>query len=337
MGFLGLYSRGVQRKALHCLLKGSTVSSSSHLSSKGTTYYPEVHHSQNSPYEHHDHGDHGKHLSKPISKYGYRRSPVPLSASLKTTLIAPPRVQNIVRRYSTVAASGDKKKVAVVLSGCGVLDGSEIHEAVSVLVHLSRAGVETRMFAPDIEQSDVINHVKGAAAGDGTRNVLVEAARIARGKVKPLSALEVDSYSAVIFPGGYGAAKNLCNFARQGENLTVNPDVEKVIKAFHEAKKPIGMLCVSPVIAAKLIPGVSITLGNEDKDIQAVMQKIGAKPIPLGVNEVAVDEEHNVISSPAYMTNSPIHKVFDGIGKFVETVLARTGPAAEHKKPETKS
>jgi enhancing lycopene biosynthesis protein 2 len=166
--------------------------------------------------------------------------------------------------------------------------------------------------------------------------VLVESARIARGKIKPLSTLQADSFSAVIFPGGYGAAKNLCNFATQGENLTVNSDVQRVIKEFHDAKKPIGMLCVSPVIVAKMIPGVSVTLGNEDKDIEGVIQKLGAKSVPLGVSEVAVDEENNVISSPAYMTNSPIHKVFDGIGKFVETVLSRAEPELEAKK-DTKS
>jgi len=220
-----------------------------------------------------------------------------------------------------------------VLSGCGVYDGSELHEAVSVLIHLSRSGVDARCFAPDIPQADVVNHVKGSPSAEGSRNVLTESARIARGKIKPLSALESESYSAIIFPGGYGAAKNLCTFAKQGENLSIQSDVERVIKEFHAAKKPIGMLCVSPVIVAKLIPGVSVTLGNEDKDIEKAIEKMGAKSVPLGVLEVAVDNEHNVITSPAYMTNSPIHKVYEGIGKFVDTLLARTEPAsAEEKK-----
>lgn len=229
-------------------------------------------------------------------------------------------------------AAADRKKVAVVLSGCGVHDGSEIHEAVSVLVHLSRAGVEARCFAPDIEQADVINHVKGSPSANGPRNVLVESARISRGKIKALSALQAAEFSAVIFPGGFGAAKNLCTFAKQGAQLTVQSDVQRVIKEFHDAKKPIGVLCVSPVIVAKLIPGVTVTLGNEDKDIEKAITDMGAKSVPLGVLEVAVDNEHNVISSPAYMTNSPIHKVFDGIGKFVETVLSRTEPTTEEKK-----
>jgi len=222
--------------------------------------------------------------------------------------------------------------VAVVLSGCGVYDGSEIHEAVSVLVHLSRAGVDARCFAPDIPQSDVVNHVKGSPSSEGPRNVLTESARIARGKIKPLSTLQTETYSAVIFPGGYGAAKNLCTFAKQGEEHSIQADVQRVLKEFHDAKKPIGMLCVSPVIIAKLIPGVTVTLGNEDKDIEKAIEKMGSKSIPLGVLEVAVDNEHNVITSPAYMTNSPIHKVFDGIGKFVEILLSKTQPLEEKEK-----
>lgn len=268
-----------------------------------------------------DEDDHSHYISQPI--YPVRTPYSSLSENYnRTTLFPRDKISHIYkRRYSTTTTS-DKKKVAVVLSGCGVYDGSEIHEAVSVLVHLSRAGVEARCFAPDIDQSNVINHVKGAPSAEGPRNVLTESARIARGKIKPLSALQSDTYSAVIFPGGYGAAKNLCTFATQGEHHVVQPEVQRVIKEFHDAKKPIGLLCVAPVIVAKLIPGVSVTLGNEDKDIDKAIEKMGSKAVPLGVLEVNVDSEHNVITSPAYMTNSPIHKVYDGIGKFVDTVLS---------------
>lgn len=235
------------------------------------------------------------------------------------------RLNFIARRYTTAASptpsTTPNKKVAVVLSGCGVYDGSEIHEAVSVLVHLSRSGVDAKCFAPDIAQTDLINHIKGSPSADGTRNVLTESARIARGKIKPLSQLSTSKYAAVIFPGGYGAAKNLCDFAKHGDECTVQSDVARVIKEFHEAKKPIGMLCVSPVIAAKLIPGVTITLGNEDKDVAEAVTKMGAKQVPVGVSEVVVDDVNLVVTSPAYMVNAPIHKVYEGIGKFVETVL----------------
>eukprot|EP01111_Echinosteliopsis_oligospora_P010579 TRINITY_DN3331_c0_g1_i1.p1 TRINITY_DN3331_c0_g1~~TRINITY_DN3331_c0_g1_i1.p1 ORF type:complete len:346 (+),score=83.85 TRINITY_DN3331_c0_g1_i1:47-1084(+) len=231
--------------------------------------------------------------------------------------------QNFIRKYSTTAPT-QNKKVAVVLSGCGVYDGSEIHEAVSVLVHLSRSGVDAKCFAPDIPQTDLINHIKGSPSADGARNVLTESARIARGKIKPLSQLVTEKYSAVIFPGGYGAAKNLCTFAKDGDDCSVQSDVTRVIKEFHAAKKPIGMLCVSPVIAAKLIPGVKVTLGNEDKDIQSAIEKMGAKSVQVGVSEVVVDEQNNVVTSPAYMVNAPIHKVYEGIGKFVEIVLGLT-------------
>jgi len=202
----------------------------------------------NDEHEHESDEDfpHFPHPVIPMPKYSFKSvfhrqtyltTPVCRSPYTKVDFLA------IRRPYSTNAH--EKKKVAVVLSGSGVHDGSEIQESVSILVHLSRAGYEAKCFAPDMPQSDVINHVKGAAT-DESRNVLVESARISRGKIKPLSQLQHENYSALIFPGGYGAAKNLCTFAKEGENCSVQPDVSRVIKAFHKAKKAYRiLLCVT--------------------------------------------------------------------------------------------
>jgi len=227
---------------------------------------------------------------------------------------------NIRRRYSTSTTA--KKKVAVVLSGCGVKDGSEIHESVSLLVHLSRAGADTSCFAPNINQADTINHANSTPS-DEKRNVLTESARISRGNIKPLLELKAADFSAVVFPGGYGAAKNLSTFASKGEHCTIQTDVERVIKEFHAAKKPIGLCCIAPVLAAKLIPGVRITVGNEDKDTSKVVERMGAVSQPASAKEVVVDEKNNVISTPAYMTNSPLYEIFVGIGNLVDNVIAR--------------
>jgi len=283
-------------------------------------------------HELHEEGEHGEHELE-----------LPYRAHAETTTHTPPRSvfnsnyshfatrlfpkeltpADFYKRYYTTSAAPEKKKVAVILSGSGVHDGSEIHEAVSILIHLSRSGVDAKCFAPDKKQADVINHVKGTAQEE-TRNVLVESARIARGKIKPLSQLKAEEYSAIIFPGGYGAAKNLCTFAKDGENCSVDPEVERVLKEFHESKKPIGLCCVSPVIAAKVLSNVKITLGNEDKDINSAMERMGAKPQPAGVTDVVLDETNNIVSTPAYMCTAPIHKVYEGIGKLVDTVLGLT-------------
>jgi enhancing lycopene biosynthesis protein 2 len=220
-------------------------------------------------------------------------------------------------------------KVAVVLSGCGVFDGTEIHEAVSVLVHLSRAGATYHCFAPD-KPLTTIDHLKGEPAGD-TRNVLVESARIARGDIRPLTDLAVGDYDAVIFPGGFGAAKNLCDFATSGADCTVDPDVEQVVKAFHDAGKPVGMCCIAPVIAARVLgtrqggPGVSVTIGADAGAAEAIGQ-MGSTNITKPVTEAHIDEQANLITAPAYMYGdaSP-HEVYEGIGDMVAQTLGRVG------------
>jgi enhancing lycopene biosynthesis protein 2 len=216
-------------------------------------------------------------------------------------------------------------KVAVVLSGCGVFDGTEIHEAVSVLLHLSRAGVAYDLFAPDVAQMHVVNHLTHEPTNE-QRNVLVESARIARGKIAPLAKLDAKAYDAVLFPGGFGAAKNLCDFATAGHSCHVNPEVERVMKAFHAAKKPIGMCCIAPVIAAKVFgtaaggPGCSVTIGNDGGTAGAI-EKMGSKNVAKAVNQALVDESNKLVTAPAYMYDAAIHEVYDGIGEMVKGVL----------------
>ncbi|NXV89095.1 GAL3A protein, partial [Calonectris borealis] len=154
------------------------------------------------------------------------------------------------------------KRVAVVLAGCGVYDGSEIHESSAVLVHLSREGAQAEVYAPDVDQMHVVDHVKGQPTQE-KRNVLVESARIARGNIKDLAKLDVKGLDALIIPGGFGVAKNLSTWATQGKNCIVSKEVEDVLRAFHAAKKPIGLCCISPVLAAKIFPGCELTVGHD--------------------------------------------------------------------------
>lgn len=216
---------------------------------------------------------------------------------------------------------------AVVLSGCGVFDGSEIHESVAILFHLSRLGVEYQCFAPDMDQPQVIDHASGKPSPGEKRNILSESARIARGKIRPLSDLKAQDFDAVFFPGGFGAAKNLSSFAVDGAGCSVLADVERVVKSFHEAEKPVGMCCIAPVIAARVLgtasggPGVKVTIGD-DAGAAGAIAAMGAENVVKPVTEALVDSANRVITAPAYMYEAPIHEVMEGIGEMVERTLA---------------
>ena len=209
-------------------------------------------------------------------------------------------------------------KAGVVLSGCGMHDGSEIHEATLTLYFLDQAGVEIICTAPDISQYEVVDHLTTKSV-NRARNVMVESARIARGEIKGLESVKASDFDVLIFPGGLGAAKNLCDFAVKGADCTVNPEVKRLIEETHQAGKSIGFICIAPVIAAKVL-GATVTIGN-DKDTAAAIEKMGGKHIICGVDEIAVDEKNKVVSTPAYMLGPTISKVALGIEKLVDKVL----------------
>uniref|UniRef100_A0A8B9YD12 Uncharacterized protein n=1 Tax=Bos mutus grunniens TaxID=30521 RepID=A0A8B9YD12_BOSMU len=220
-----------------------------------------------------------------------------------------------------------------VLSGCGVYDGTELHEASSILVHLSRGGAEVQIFAPDVPQMHVIDHIKGQPSEGETRNVLTESARIARGKITDLAKLTAVNHDAAIFPGGFGAAKNLSTFAVDGGTCKVNRDVERVLKEFHQAGKPIGLCCIAPVLAAKVLRGVEVTVGHEQEEggkwphagTAEVIKALGAKHCVMGVTEAHVDQKNKVVTTPAFMCDTALHHIHDGIGAMVRKVLELSG------------
>nr|BAN20916.1 unkown protein [Riptortus pedestris] len=238
-------------------------------------------------------------------------------------------LRNNIKILNARSVSTDSNKVAVVLSGCGVYDGTEIHEAAAVLSHLTRNDAIPCCFAPDVPQLHVINHLKGEEDKTHQRNVLQESARIARGSVENLCKLleNQSCYDAVIFPGGFGAAKNLSDFAVKGTELTVHPDVVKLLKDFHCAKKPIGLICISPILAAKVICNVRITLGRDSCDkwphrgaIDAA-RKLGAQIEERDVNDYVFDEKNMVFSTPAFMYDGAFHEIDDGIGNMIKYML----------------
>jgi enhancing lycopene biosynthesis protein 2 len=213
------------------------------------------------------------------------------------------------------------KKFAVVLSGCGVFDGAEIHEATLTLLAIMKQGAQYEIFAPDIPQHHVINHITGEEM-DESRNVLVESARIARGQIKDLKDYDPNNFDALIFPGGFGAAKNLCDFAFKGADCTVNSDVEKAIIKTTGKNKPIGALCISPVIMAKLFGDVEVTIGQDQGTAEAV-EKMGATHTKTNHGEVIIDEKNNVFTTPCYMLDANILDIAKGASNIVKVMLER--------------
>ncbi|AJI96613.1 enhancing lycopene biosynthesis protein 2 [Yersinia ruckeri] len=212
------------------------------------------------------------------------------------------------------------KRVGVVLSGCGVFDGAEIHESVLTLLALDRAGVEAVCFAPDKPQLHVINHLSGDISAE-IRNVLVESARIARGHIQPLSAANSDNLDALIVPGGFGAAKNLSSFATEGSACSVDEDLYKLVQKMHKADKPIGFMCIAPALLPKLLgERVRLTIGN-DIDTAESIESMGGEHIVCPVDDVVVDAEHKVVTTPAYMLAGSISEAATGIDKLVAKVL----------------
>lgn len=213
------------------------------------------------------------------------------------------------------------KKVAVILSGCGFKDGGEIYEATLTLLALDEADAVVQCFAPDMPQMHVVNHLTGAEMPE-SRNVLVEAARLARGNVKPVTDAKVADFDALIIPGGFGAAKNLCDFAVKGSDMTVRPDVLAFARGMHAAGKPVGLVCIAPAMAAKIGgEGTRYTIGN-DPGTAAAIDAMGGRHVACAVDDCVVDRARKIVTTPAYMYPARIREARAGIRKLVEAVLS---------------
>lgn len=211
------------------------------------------------------------------------------------------------------------KKFAIVLSGCGVFDGAEIHEATLTMLAVMQQGGEYQCFAPDIKQHHVINHISGEEMNE-ERNVLIESARIARGEIHPLSEYKAAGFDALIFPGGFGAAKNLSTVAFDGPDAKVNPEVEKAVKDTLKAEKPIGALCISPAFIAKIISNVQLTIGK-DKGTAEAIEKMGATHVISDHGEVVIDEKNKVFTTPCYMLDANILDIYNGAFNVVKEII----------------
>jgi enhancing lycopene biosynthesis protein 2 len=214
-----------------------------------------------------------------------------------------------------------KKKIGVILSGCGVYDGSEIHEAVFTLLAIDNSGAEAICMAPDMELAEV-NHLSGEATG-ASRNVLIESARIARGRIRNVSELKAADLDAVILPGGFGAAKNLCDFASKGAGAAIQPDVARLLREMVAAKKPIGAICIAPALVAALLGkecAPEVTIGNDAGTAEAI-NATGSRHVDCPVTGFVIDKKNRIVSTPAYMLAGRIGEAYEGITKTVKAVI----------------
>ena len=211
-------------------------------------------------------------------------------------------------------------KVGVVLSGCGVNDGSEIHEAVITMLELDKANADMVLMAPNIDQLHVINHATGEEMDD-SRNVLVESARISRGDIEDIAVVTSENVDALIFPGGFGVAKNLSDYAMAGVECSVNPDVLRLSREVHNEGKPIGAICIAPAIMATILSGETELTVGFDEQTASDIDAMGAKHVLCPVDEIVVDKEKKVISTPAYMEAKSIKEAALGIEKLVAEIL----------------
>ena len=214
-----------------------------------------------------------------------------------------------------------KKHVAVVLSGCGVFDGAEIHESVLSLLALEHQGAEYQCFAPDIPQHHVVDHLSGNEM-DESRSVLIESARIARGNIKALSEFDAENFDALMLPGGFGAAKNLSTLAFDGPDCSVNADLKNTVTAMIDAGKPIAALCIAPAVLAKILEGkaAKLTIGSDPGTIEAI-EAMGGHHQETTHAEVVIDEQLKLVTSPCYMLDASISQIAEGAENTVRALL----------------
>ncbi|MDE9452644.1 isoprenoid biosynthesis glyoxalase ElbB [Xenorhabdus bovienii] len=212
------------------------------------------------------------------------------------------------------------KCVAVILSGCGVYDGSEIHESVLTMLSLSRLGAKVSFFSPDEVQHHVINHLNGEEEKE-TRHIMQESARITRGNIQPLSQVDINTLDALIIPGGFGVVKNLCNFAFKGSECEINKDLLSIVRSMHQQGKPMGFMCIAPVMVAKILGRpIKVTIGN-DPETAAQIEAMGGIHIECPVDDIVIDFKNKIVTTPAYMLAESLSQAEQGIDKLVRKIL----------------
>lgn len=212
------------------------------------------------------------------------------------------------------------EKFALILAGCGQHDGSETHEVILTLLSMKQEDVEWEAFAPDIQQKRVVNHITESSDEKESRSVLKESARLVRGKIKPINKANLSNFDAVIFPGGVGAVSNLCDWVEKGKDFTFHADIKQLIDNAVSLKKPMGFICIAPMMIPKIYKSAKLTIGN-DKALAEQIHELGCKHVDCKADDVVVDKENRIVSTPANMVANGIDEVYIGIRKLVKELV----------------
>jgi enhancing lycopene biosynthesis protein 2 len=210
-------------------------------------------------------------------------------------------------------------KFAIILAGCGQHDGSETHEVITALLAMEQQGIDWFAFAPDRDQSRVVNHITNEENPNETRHIIEESARLVRGRIKPLTEIDLNEFDAVIFPGGFGAATNWCNWMTHGIEFDIKDDIKELVQKAQQHQCAFGFICIAPVMIAKLFEHATLTIGN-DETIAKKLESLGAKPVICSATEVAIDRAHKIVSTPANMLAENMVELYQGIYKLIEEV-----------------
>ena len=216
------------------------------------------------------------------------------------------------------------QKIAIILSGCGVFDGSEISETVLTLLALEQHNLDYAAFAPNIDQHCTHNHLANETT-DEKRNVLIESARITRGKIQDLKDADPNEFSGIIIPGGFGAVQNLCDFAIEHRNMSVLPDLQRFVQTLYEQKKPLGFICIAPALITRILgSNITFTIGNDEK-IRNEVTAMGGNPVDCASDDIVIDTQHNIVSTPAFMNAKSLNEIYRGVTKlaafFAEQII----------------
>jgi enhancing lycopene biosynthesis protein 2 len=222
-------------------------------------------------------------------------------------------------------------KIGVLLSGCGVYDGAEIQETVFALLAIEELGAEAICLSVNKNQHHVVNHLTGEEMPE-SRNMLVEAARIARGAVHDISTFDNTQIDALVIPGGFGSAKNFTTWAFEGPNGSILPEIKELIQQCISDKKPIAALCVSPVIVGLALNQsdlqATMTLGTDKEkspyEINAFssgLSQTGVQVEMKTIREIALDEKLKIVSAPCYMMDASIVEIRTNIQQAMQALI----------------
>ena len=212
------------------------------------------------------------------------------------------------------------KKTAIILSGCGQVDGSETHETILTILALEQHNLDWEGLAPSGLQTEVYDHYTNTKENISPSSMITEAARLVRGNITIINAVNASDYAAVIIPGGAGVIKNLSNYSTAGINFTIHPELLAFMATIVRLQIPAGFICIAPILIPKLYGNKpKLTIGS-NVELAAKIVQIGGEHCDCLANDIVIDHAQKIVSTPANMVAKNIVEVYHGIYKLVTQI-----------------